>query len=311
MALLPHTQILKLHTAVISAALTTSRAALLGGIDPALSDALPTCASASSQVLSDLHALNAAGQLSDGAAPLKIWLGNALALVGQRVEADVFRSALAVTESPEAPTRHAEGQGAPERVDEIAEELSRIGRAVLLARGDDLTRCLYEVDALLARCPHHVEARMLRERINRAVEEVPRGMQLFDVGELGTPRGATHETYWDPASEGRRKPLAPPIDFTGRVRELAELMEKIGPGGVAISGLEGVGKTVLALKLAQLLAPSYPCTVAHSAGPSGGLCPALRWTHAGPPLARVARRPWAARRAGQGQSRGADGVAGP
>jgi tetratricopeptide (TPR) repeat protein len=53
----------------------------------------------------------------------------------------------------------------------------------------------------------------------------------------------------------------PPRDFTGRVRELGELMSRIERGGATISGLQGlggVGKTALALKLAQQLAPRYP-----------------------------------------------------
>lgn len=53
----------------------------------------------------------------------------------------------------------------------------------------------------------------------------------------------------------------PPSDFTGRVRELDELLSQIERGGVTISGLQGlggIGKTALALKLAQQLAPRYP-----------------------------------------------------
>ncbi len=53
----------------------------------------------------------------------------------------------------------------------------------------------------------------------------------------------------------------PPADFTGRADELKELLEAVKTGGVTISGLQGlggVGKTALALKLAEQLKPDYP-----------------------------------------------------
>ncbi len=53
----------------------------------------------------------------------------------------------------------------------------------------------------------------------------------------------------------------PPADFTGREAELKELRERIKQGGAIISGLHGqggVGKTVLALKLAEELKGQYP-----------------------------------------------------
>jgi len=53
----------------------------------------------------------------------------------------------------------------------------------------------------------------------------------------------------------------PPADFTGREAELNELMAKMETGGVTISGLQGmggIGKTALALKLAEWLTPRYP-----------------------------------------------------
>jgi hypothetical protein len=52
----------------------------------------------------------------------------------------------------------------------------------------------------------------------------------------------------------------PPGDFTGREAELKELMEAIQKGGVTISGLRGmggIGKTALALKLADKLRDRY------------------------------------------------------
>ncbi|MBN1513069.1 MAG: tetratricopeptide repeat protein [Phycisphaerae bacterium] len=53
----------------------------------------------------------------------------------------------------------------------------------------------------------------------------------------------------------------PPADFTGRKQELDELRKGIRTGGVTISGLRGmggIGKTALALVLADELADDYP-----------------------------------------------------
>jgi len=53
----------------------------------------------------------------------------------------------------------------------------------------------------------------------------------------------------------------PPADFTGREKELDELRKAIRSGNVAISGLKGmggVGKTALALVLADEMKPYYP-----------------------------------------------------
>jgi tetratricopeptide (TPR) repeat protein len=53
----------------------------------------------------------------------------------------------------------------------------------------------------------------------------------------------------------------PPADLTGRKDELKELLAAVKTGGVTISGLQGlggVGKTALALKLAEQLKPDYP-----------------------------------------------------
>ncbi|HYG63413.1 MAG TPA: tetratricopeptide repeat protein [Thermoanaerobaculia bacterium] len=54
---------------------------------------------------------------------------------------------------------------------------------------------------------------------------------------------------------------SPPADFTGREAELADLRKAVEQGGATISGLRGmagVGKTALALKLAEQLKPLFP-----------------------------------------------------
>jgi tetratricopeptide (TPR) repeat protein len=56
--------------------------------------------------------------------------------------------------------------------------------------------------------------------------------------------------------------LPPPSgDFVGREKEIKELLQALETGGIAISGLQGlggVGKTTLALKLAEKLKTKYP-----------------------------------------------------
>jgi len=64
-----------------------------------------------------------------------------------------------------------------------------------------------------------------------------------------------------PALNALRQLPTPPADFTGRAEELKELLAAVKTGGVTISGLQGlggVGKTALALKLAEQLKPDYP-----------------------------------------------------
>lgn len=64
-----------------------------------------------------------------------------------------------------------------------------------------------------------------------------------------------------PALQPLHQLPAPPADFTGRETELNELLAKLETGGVTISGLQGmggIGKTALALKLAERLTPRYP-----------------------------------------------------
>jgi hypothetical protein len=59
--------------------------------------------------------------------------------------------------------------------------------------------------------------------------------------------------------DGLRQIPAPPDDFTGRQSELKELRESIVDSrGTTITGQSGVGKTVLALKLANEIKAQFP-----------------------------------------------------
>ncbi len=63
------------------------------------------------------------------------------------------------------------------------------------------------------------------------------------------------------AATSRHQLPSPPRDFTGRADELDELLTQLEKGGVTISGLQGqvgVGKTTLALKLAQRISARSP-----------------------------------------------------
>jgi tetratricopeptide (TPR) repeat protein len=247
--ILSHEHILRLHGAIVSSNLASCRVALLGGINPHFADGLPLCATQTSQILSDLCGMNAIDQLAAGTVPLRIWLANALALAGQRPEADIFNECLhAVGNNPMA---HCDAL--PMR-DELADELSRISRSVFLAH--DLTRSLYEIEAVLARFPHHVEARMLLERIKRAVEAEARFLAEARA------RARSGSSF---SASGEGAPITVPswlrvssIDLVGREKELVELANQAGHVGVLICGHGGMGKTALARALVQRLAPGHP-----------------------------------------------------
>jgi len=97
---------------------------------------------------------------------------------------------------------------------------------------------------------------------------------IFGLGVLATTVAAIVAARTSQETEAKPEPLSvqpsvislhqlppPPDDFTGRGAELDDLLDKVKEGGIAISGLQGtggVGKTALALKLAEQSAPHYP-----------------------------------------------------
>jgi tetratricopeptide (TPR) repeat protein len=77
----------------------------------------------------------------------------------------------------------------------------------------------------------------------------------------GVGHGGPSAAISPPALNALHQLPAPPADFTGRQQELKELLAAVKTGGVTISGLQGlggVGKTALALKLAEQLKLDYP-----------------------------------------------------
>lgn len=89
-----------LHGAAIDAHL--DRGALLSGLE-VVSARFPVLPDPSSQILSDLHQLNGL-RLADGSAPMRGWLGNAIALTRLLPEQALFLKALQQLDRP-IPTR--------------------------------------------------------------------------------------------------------------------------------------------------------------------------------------------------------------
>lgn len=83
-----------IHRALVDSGLTGSRGALLANIPRAFASSLTLVPSDSAQALVDLGALQGAGTLRDGSRPLVTYLQAAVALAGQRREAQVFHDAL-------------------------------------------------------------------------------------------------------------------------------------------------------------------------------------------------------------------------
>lgn len=90
---------------------------------------------------------------------------------------------------------------------------------------------------------------------------------LDDMGQRGSPAtvpkqlGSPTISASAPIINALHGLPAPPADFIGRAAELTELLEAVKTGGVTISGLQGmggIGKTALALKLADKLKVDYP-----------------------------------------------------
>jgi tetratricopeptide (TPR) repeat protein len=94
--------------------------------------------------------------------------------------------------------------------------------------------------------------------------DVVTGVREGLEGLAATPTGrdpARYRRAVAPAGSTPHQLRSPPADFTGREEELAALRARLGKGGAAIVGLTGqggVGKTALALRLAQELREQYP-----------------------------------------------------
>lgn len=101
MALLPRPLLLEIHQAAVNARLDP--VTLLRNVNVAFVASLDRAPSVNAQILGDLSTLNDVGALADGSVPLVIWLENALALAGPRVEAEVFRRGLAKLGIPAPP----------------------------------------------------------------------------------------------------------------------------------------------------------------------------------------------------------------
>jgi tetratricopeptide (TPR) repeat protein len=93
--------------------------------------------------------------------------------------------------------------------------------------------------------------KLLREHLTHfIIDNFPKGVAAGSTSVPAPPAlGALHQLP------------PPPLDFTGRKDEIRDLMKAVETGGAVISGMYGMGgmgKTALALKLAQQLEPRFP-----------------------------------------------------
>jgi tetratricopeptide (TPR) repeat protein len=101
----------------------------------------------------------------------------------------------------------------------------------------------------------------LRAQAERALVEVAKEILGALEGGKGSSPIEKHAESPAPRSAVHQLP-SPPLDFTGRETELAALRAAVQEGKTTaifgVRGMGGVGKTVLALKLAHEIAPLYP-----------------------------------------------------
>jgi tetratricopeptide (TPR) repeat protein len=176
---------------------------------------------------------------------------------------------------------------------------------VLLAGRVDLQRSLYELDALIAKSPGNVEARLLRLRISGAIAAAGegrlaqggvRGTEMDErtwlvspkaalrppvpesapaaaaIGAAGAQRAKTlampptgggppgRPSVRSPPSAAPARPLSLPAGqpvtlgrFVGRERMLLDLSNRMGPAGLLLCGLAGMGKRALTRALRRAL----------------------------------------------------------
>ena len=92
--LVAHDRLLELHGAAVKAGL--DREALLTGISRHFVASFHQASSVTAQILVDLGELNRVKHRVDGDLPLRIWLHNAVAMLGPRREASIVSKALSL-----------------------------------------------------------------------------------------------------------------------------------------------------------------------------------------------------------------------
>ncbi|MFB4296497.1 tetratricopeptide repeat protein [Actinomadura sp. NTSP31] len=160
-------------------------------------------------------------------------------------------------------------------LDRLALELGQDRHAEVLAELDDLTtrfpeddKCTELLMLALHRCGRTGDAVRAFERLRERLDERLGVAPGADVRDLHRRIMAADPelTRAAPRPRSARPPNDLPGDlhtFTGREAELARLTELAGEDGTAVTvlavdGMPGVGKTVLAVRLAHRLAARYP-----------------------------------------------------
>lgn len=221
--ILTHQEILELHAAIMSAEMSGMRLGLLAHMDSDFAASLKHATSPTEQVLSDLSALNVAGILADSSVPLEVWLGNAVAMAGNRRETEVFRQMLDVVR------RKSLGDARKQALEAAAKATATV--AQLQAVGSSLARISLTVLARAGIWGAFPWAEKLQLRAQLVLQLHELGVSPGDIenAEATLRSLVRYRLAWKTIDVAKAAAAEPSVDFEAKLRSLFDFDAQIMP----------------------------------------------------------------------------------